>query len=56
MALHIILDCQKKTQLLTDKEIELMKYFITYNIKNEKASIKQQNLSLIKKVCVYVKL
>lgn len=55
MALHLILDCQKKTQPLTDKELELMKYFITYNMKNEKPSIKQKNLSFVKKVCIYIK-
>lgn len=53
MAVKLILDCHKKTQLLTDKDLELMKYFIMYNNKNEKASIKQTNLSFIKKVCSY---
>lgn len=53
MALHLILDSQKKTQPFTDKELELMKYFITYNIKTEKPSAKQKNLSFVKKVCVY---
>lgn len=53
MAVKLILDCQKKTQPFTDKELELMKYFIIYNNKNEKASIKHTNLSFIKKVCTY---
>lgn len=45
-----MLDCQKKTQIFTEQELELVKYFITYNFKHEKASIKQTNLSFVKKV------
>lgn len=55
MALHLILDSQKKTQPFSDRELELMKYFIIYNIKTEKASVKQQNLSFVKKVGFYKK-
>lgn len=53
IAVDLILDCQKKTQPFTEKELELMKYFIIYNMKNEKASVKQNNLSFVKKVCIY---
>jgi hypothetical protein len=52
MAVNLILDCQKKTQPFIKMELELMKYFITYNMKNEKPSIKETNLSLVKKVCI----
>lgn len=50
MAVNLILDCQKKTQLFTEKELELMKYFIMYNDKNEKASVRYKHLGFVKKV------
>ncbi|VVC29565.1 Armadillo-type fold,Domain of unknown function DUF2428, death-receptor-like,Armadillo-like helical [Cinara cedri] len=54
-AVHLILDCHKKTQPFTENELELIKYFITYNIKHEKPSIKQTNLSFIKKTLLRIK-
>lgn len=51
IAVNLILDCPKKTQPFTEKELELMKYFIMYNTKNEKPSVKQTSLSFITKVC-----
>lgn len=53
IAVNLILDSQKKTQPFNEEELELMKYFIIYNIKNEKTSVKQNNLSSIKKVCIH---
>ncbi|KAE9528149.1 hypothetical protein AGLY_012571 [Aphis glycines] len=52
IAVNLILECQKKTQPFTDKELELMKYFIIYNIKTEKASVRQTNLSFVKKTLI----
>lgn len=51
MAVNLILDCPKKTQLFTEKELELLKYFIIYNNKNEKASVRHTHLGFVKKVC-----
>ncbi|XP_050441276.1 thyroid adenoma-associated protein homolog isoform X2 [Adelges cooleyi] len=55
IAVNLILDSHKSTQIFMKDELELMKYFITYNVKTEVSSTRQIHLSLVKKLLVRMK-
>ncbi|XP_050527383.1 thyroid adenoma-associated protein homolog isoform X2 [Daktulosphaira vitifoliae] len=55
IAVNLILDSHKTTKSFLKEELELMKYFIIYNVKTEEASIRQINLSLVKKLILRMK-
>lgn len=50
-ALGLICECLRTTEALTRQELDLIRHFLPHNLNSQSPSVRQQTVSMMKKVC-----